>query len=87
MEEKEYILNSMTVVEYQKALKNIVDGVENKKTLQRLYVLAKERTEKVTESSPDYRAWIVEMVYKTQKTEYLEFIYNLLQSFKEKWGI
>lgn len=30
---------------------------------------------------------IIEMVGKIRNQKYLEFIYNLLNSFKKKWGI
>lgn len=35
----------------------------------------------------EYRKKIIEMIKKIENTEYLEFVYNLLQSFKKKWGI
>lgn len=34
-----------------------------------------------------YREKIVEMVGKIESLKYLEFIYSMLLSFKEKWGI
>lgn len=35
----------------------------------------------------EYRERIIEMIKKIENTEYLKFVYNLLQSFKKKWGI
>ena len=86
MEEKEDMCSSMTVVEYQEALKKIVDGMEDKKSLQRLFVLVKKRSEKVTDSSPDYESEIVEMVCKIENTEILEYLYTFIKLFLEKWG-
>lgn len=34
-----------------------------------------------------YKEQIIEMVQKISNARYLEFIYNLLISFKKKWGI
>lgn len=34
-----------------------------------------------------YREKIVEMVGQIENLNYLEFIYNMMISFKEKWGI
>lgn len=34
-----------------------------------------------------YKEQIIEMVKKIDNSRYLEFIYGLLVSFKEKWGI
>lgn len=34
-----------------------------------------------------YRKKIVEMVEKIENLDYLEFIYNMMMAFKEKWGI
>lgn len=34
-----------------------------------------------------YRERIIEMVQKIDNSRYLEFIYDLLMSFKKKWGI
>lgn len=34
-----------------------------------------------------YREQIIEMVQKIDNSRYLEFIYDLLMSFKKKWGI
>ncbi|MDE5588218.1 MAG: hypothetical protein K2J60_03635 [Acetatifactor sp.] len=36
---------------------------------------------------PNYRDQIIEMVVEIKKPEFLEFLYQLLQSFKKKWGI
>ena len=35
----------------------------------------------------EYREKIVEMVSKIENVIYLKFIYDLLISFKKKWGI
>ena len=35
----------------------------------------------------EYRKKIVEMVEKIENVRYLKFIYDLLMSFKKKWGI
>lgn len=35
----------------------------------------------------EYRQQIIQLLDKIENTEYLEFIYNLLQAFKKKWGI
>lgn len=35
----------------------------------------------------EYREKIVEMVKKIENVRYLKFIYDLLISFKKKWGI
>ena len=35
----------------------------------------------------EYREKIVEMVSKIENVRYLKFIYDLLISFKKKWGI
>lgn len=34
-----------------------------------------------------YREKIVEIIENTENEDYLEFIYNMMISFKEKWGI
>lgn len=34
-----------------------------------------------------YQEKIVEMVSNIENLDYLEFIYNMMISFKEKWGI
>lgn len=34
-----------------------------------------------------YREKIIEMVKNIDNSRYLEFIYDLLMSFKKKWGI
>lgn len=34
-----------------------------------------------------YREKIIEIVKKIDNSRYLEFIYDLLMSFKKKWGI
>ena len=34
-----------------------------------------------------YREKIVEMVREIENLDYLEFIYNMMMAFKEKWGI
>lgn len=83
MEEKE---DMCTVVEYQEALKKIVDGMEDKKSLQRLFVLVKKRSEKISDSSPDYESEIVEMVCKIKNTGTLEYLYTFIKLFMEKWG-
>ena len=35
----------------------------------------------------EYREKIIEMVKKIENVRYLKFIYDLLISFKKKWGI
>ena len=35
----------------------------------------------------EYREKIIEMVEKIKNARYLKFIYDLLISFKKKWGI
>lgn len=35
----------------------------------------------------EYKEKIIEMVQKIDNSRYLEFIYDLLISFKKKWGI
>ena len=30
---------------------------------------------------------IIEMIENTENLDYLEFIYNMMRSFKKKWGI
>lgn len=35
----------------------------------------------------EYREKIIEMVEKIENVRYLKFIYDLLISFKKKWGI
>ena len=35
----------------------------------------------------EYREKIIEMVKKIKNVRYLKFIYDLLISFKKKWGI
>ncbi len=35
----------------------------------------------------NYKQKIIEMVSNTQNQNYLEFIYNMMMAFKEKWGI
>lgn len=37
--------------------------------------------------SPDYGELIIEMVHKIDNQKFLCFIYELLNSFKKKWGI
>lgn len=34
-----------------------------------------------------YKEQIIEMVNKIDNSKYLKFIYDLLMSFKKKWGI
>lgn len=34
-----------------------------------------------------YKKQITELVEKIENTEFLEFLYQMLLSFKEKWGI
>ena len=34
-----------------------------------------------------YREKIIELVEKIENPEFLEFLYQMLLSFKEKWGI
>ncbi len=34
-----------------------------------------------------YREQIVEMIQKNENVKYLAFIYDLMISFKKKWGI
>lgn len=53
----------------------------------------KNQTE-ITENKEDfgggvkwYRKKIIEMVGKIENLDYLEFIYNMMTAFKEKWGI
>ena len=35
----------------------------------------------------EYREKIIEMVEKIENVRYLKFIYDLIISFKKKWGI
>lgn len=35
----------------------------------------------------NYKQKIVEMVSQTENVDYLEFIYNMMISFRKKWGI
>lgn len=35
----------------------------------------------------EYREKIIEMVKEIENVRYLKFIYDLLMSFKKKWGI
>ncbi len=35
----------------------------------------------------DYRQKIVDMANQTENADYLEFIYNMMISFRKKWGI
>ena len=35
----------------------------------------------------DYKQKITELVERIENTEFLKFLYQLLLSFKEKWGI
>lgn len=35
----------------------------------------------------DYKQKIVEIINETENLNYLEFIYNMMIAFKEKWGI
>lgn len=34
-----------------------------------------------------YREKIVEMIKNVENLDYLEFIYNMMMAFREKWGI
>lgn len=34
-----------------------------------------------------YREKIIEMIKSIECLDYLEFIYNMMMAFKEKWGI
>lgn len=43
--------------------------------------------EDTKEVGDDYKEKIFEMVGKISNVVYLKFIYNLLCSFKKKWGI
>ena len=38
-------------------------------------------------NAPDYKKLIIEMVEKMDNQVFLRFTYNLLNSFKKKWGI
>lgn len=44
-------------------------------------------TEEVCINAPDYKKLIIEMVEKMDNQVFLRFTYNLLNSFKKKWGI
>lgn len=46
----------------------------------------KSRT-KVRGGGTDYKQKITELVERIENTEFLKFLYQLLLSFKEKWGI
>lgn len=35
----------------------------------------------------DYKQKIIDMICKSENFDYLEFIYNMMIAFKEKWGI
>lgn len=35
----------------------------------------------------EYKEKIIEMIEKNNNEKYLKFIYNMLFSFKKKWGI
>lgn len=45
------------------------------------------RNDRVRRGVKWYREKIVEMVEKIENLDYLEFIYNMMMAFKEKWGI
>ena len=50
---------------------------------------AESDTEPETEGTKKatYREKIIEMVKHIECLDYLEFIYNMMMAFKEKWGI
>lgn len=35
----------------------------------------------------DYKEKIIDMICGTENSDYLEFIYNMMVAFREKWGI
>lgn len=39
------------------------------------------------DSQQDYKDQIIEIVLNIKSLEFLEFLYQLLHSFKKKWGI
>lgn len=39
------------------------------------------------EEKEEYKRKIIELVEKIENPEFLEFLYQMLLSFKEKWGI
>lgn len=39
------------------------------------------------EEKEEYKRKIIELVEKIENQEFLEFLYQMLQSFKKKWGI
>lgn len=43
--------------------------------------------EKTKDKVNETQKLIIEMISKIENQKYLEFIYNLLNSFKKKWGI
>ncbi len=46
-----------------------------------------ESLEKTSEDIFEYRKLIIEMIEKIDNQAFLHFTYNLLNSFKKKWGI
>lgn len=42
---------------------------------------------KDTEKKEIYKKKIIDIVKDTENDKYIEFIYNLLISFKKKWGV
>lgn len=47
----------------------------------------KSRTKVRGGGGTDYKQKITELVERIENTEFLKFLYQLLLSFKEKWGI
>lgn len=35
----------------------------------------------------DYKQRIIDMISQSENSDYLEFIYNMMMAFREKWGI
>ncbi len=35
----------------------------------------------------NYKEMILDMIHKTENSDYLEFIYNMMMAFRKKWGI
>lgn len=41
----------------------------------------------IHEANEYYRGKVIEMVNKFEDPDFLEFVYNLLQSFRKEWGV
>lgn len=80
----------MTNEEYRAGMRKVLDGIEDSSTLREIYTYARRKASSKPadyQTVPDYREMIIEMIKGVDSEKILEFIYYLINSFKEKWGV